>query len=42
MTLISLTGLVLLFYLKLRRIPGLLVALAGTIVLLLIFRLWVP
>lgn len=30
-TLISLTGLVLLFYLKLRRVPGLVVALVGTV-----------
>lgn len=42
MTFISLTGLVLLFYLKLRRVPGLVVALAGTVVLIMIFRLWVP
>jgi uncharacterized protein len=42
MTLISLTGLVLLFYLKLRRVPGVVVALVGTLVLVLIFRFWVP
>ena len=42
MTLISLTGLVLLFYLKLRRVPGVVVALVGTVVLIVIFRLWVP
>jgi uncharacterized protein len=42
MTLISLTGLVLLFYLKLRRVPGLIVALAGTIVAVLLYRLGVP
>lgn len=42
MTIISLTGLVLLFYLKLRRIPGLVVALVGTIILVVVFRLWVP
>jgi hypothetical protein len=41
MTLISLTGLVLLFYLKLRRIPGLIVALAGTILALALYRLGV-
>ena len=41
MTLISLTGLVLLFYLKLRRIPGLIVALAGTIIALALYRLGV-
>ncbi len=42
MTLISLTGLVLLFYLKLRRVPGLIVALVGTVVIVLVFRFWVP
>jgi uncharacterized protein len=42
MTFISLTGLVLLFYLKLRRVPGVLLALVGTVVLIVIFRLWVP
>jgi hypothetical protein len=42
MTLISLTGLVLLFYLKLRRVPGVVVALSGTIVLIVIFWFWVP
>jgi hypothetical protein len=42
MTLISLTGLVLLFYLKLRRVPGLVVALAGTILAVLLYRLGVP
>ena len=42
MTLISLTGLVLLFYLKLRRVPGVVVALSGTIVLIVIFRFCVP
>jgi hypothetical protein len=42
MTFISLTGLVLLFYLKLRRVPGVAVALAGTVILIVIFRLWVP
>lgn len=34
MTLVSITGLVLLFYLKRRRIPGLLTALIGTLVIL--------
>jgi uncharacterized protein len=42
MTFISLTGLVLLFYLKLRRVTGLVVALAGTVVLVIVFRVWVP
>jgi uncharacterized protein len=42
MTAISLTGLALLFYLKLRRVPGLVVALIGTIVILVVFRFWVP
>jgi hypothetical protein len=42
MTLISLTGLVLLFYLKLRRVPGVVVALLGTVVLVVVFRFWVP
>jgi hypothetical protein len=42
MSLISLTGLVLLFYLKLRRVPGLIVALAGTILAILLYRLGVP
>jgi hypothetical protein len=32
----------LLFYLKLRRVPGVVVALSGTIVLIVIFRFWVP
>ena len=42
MTLISLTGMILLFYLKLRRVPGVVVALVGTVVLFVVFRLWVP
>jgi uncharacterized protein len=42
MTLIALTGLVLLFYLKLRRVLGVVVAIAGTAVLIVIFRFWVP
>jgi hypothetical protein len=41
MTLISLTGLVLLFYLKLRRIPGLIVAIGGTILAIVLYRLGV-
>ena len=42
MTLIALTGLVLLFYLKLRRVTGVVVALGGTVVLIMIFRFCVP
>jgi hypothetical protein len=42
MTIISLSGLVLLFYLKLRRVSGVIVALAGTAILIIVFRLWVP
>lgn len=41
-TVISLTGLVLLFYLKLRRIPGLVVVLIGTIVVAAIYFVGVP
>ena len=42
MTLISLTGLVLLFYLKLRRIPGVIVALIGTVIAFVLYRIGVP
>ncbi len=42
MTTISLTGLVLLFYLKLRRVPGLVVTLIGAVVVAAVFLLWVP
>jgi hypothetical protein len=42
MTLISLTGLVLLFYLKRRRIPGLAVSAIGAIVILAVVYLFVP
>ena len=42
LTFISLSGLVLLFYLKLRRIPGLVVAVIGTIIVLVLFLLGVP
>jgi uncharacterized protein len=42
MTVVSLTGLVLLFYLKLRRIPGLVVVLIGTIIVVSIYRMCVP
>jgi hypothetical protein len=39
---IALSGLGLLFYLKRRRIPGLIVAVLGTIVIALVAWLWVP
>jgi hypothetical protein len=42
MTLISLTGLVLLFYLKLRRVPGLVVTVIGTVAVAAVYLLWVP
>ena len=42
MTIVSLSGLVLLFYLKLRRKPGLVVGLLGAIVILAIGFYWVP
>jgi len=42
MTAVSLTGLVLLFYLKLKRFSGVIVALAGTIIVILLFRYGVP
>ncbi len=42
MTLISLTGLILLFYLKLRRMPGLVVTLVGAVLIVAIFFLYVP
>lgn len=42
LTVISLTGLVLLLYLKLRRAPGLAVALGGTVVVVLVVLLLVP
>jgi hypothetical protein len=42
LTLISLTGLVLLFYLKLRRVAGLVVVLVGTVVVVVLFLLGVP
>jgi hypothetical protein len=41
MTFISITGLVLLFYLKLRRVPGVIVALIGTALAILLYRLGV-
>jgi hypothetical protein len=42
MTLISVTGLILLFYLKLRRISGLIVAIGGSILALVLYRFGVP
>ncbi len=42
LTIISLTGLVLIFFLKLRRRPGLVVALVGTVVLVVVGWFWVP
>jgi uncharacterized protein len=42
MTLIALTGLVLLFYLKLKRVTGVVMALVATVVLVAVYRLWVP
>jgi hypothetical protein len=41
-TLISVTGLILLFYLKMRRVPGAVVAVIGTIVVVAVFLLGVP
>jgi hypothetical protein len=42
MTLIALTGLILLFYLKLRRVPGVVIAVVGTIAVIAVFLLGVP
>ena len=42
LTVISLTGLVLIFFLKLRRRPGLIVSLVGAAVIVAICLLWVP
>jgi hypothetical protein len=42
MTVVSLTGLVLLFYLKLRRKPGLVVALVGSVVVVAAYLAFVP
>jgi hypothetical protein len=41
-TLISLTGLALLFYLKLRRKPGLVVTLIGALAVVMAYLVWVP
>jgi hypothetical protein len=42
MMVISLTGLLLLFYLKLRRLPGMIVVLLGTIAVAAVYALGVP
>jgi hypothetical protein len=42
MTLIAVTGLVLIFYLKLRRVTGVVVAVIGAIIVVGLYRLWVP
>ncbi|MEO6808208.1 MAG: PepSY-associated TM helix domain-containing protein [Isosphaeraceae bacterium] len=42
LTLISLTGLILLFYLKLRRVPGMVVVLLGSIILTAVYWFRVP
>ena len=39
---ISLTGLILLFYLKQRRGPGLILAVIGTAIVVVVYRFWVP
>lgn len=42
MILVSLTGLLMLFFLKKKRMAGILVAIAGTILTLIIYWIWVP
>ncbi len=42
MTVISLTGLILLFYLKLKRVSGVVIAVVGAVVVIALYRLWVP
>lgn len=42
MILVSLTGLLMLFFLKKKRMAGILVAIAGAILTLIIYRIWVP
>lgn len=42
MILVSLTGLIMLFFLKKKRAAGFLVAIAGAILTLIIYRIWVP
>jgi uncharacterized protein len=42
MILVSLTGLLMLFFLKKKRMAGFLVAIAGAILTLIIYKVWVP
>jgi hypothetical protein len=42
MALVSLTGLILLFYIKRRRVSGVVIALVGTVVVAAVYWLWVP
>jgi uncharacterized protein len=42
LTVISLSGLILLFYLKLRRVPGVIVVVVGTLIVTVIYYLGVP
>jgi hypothetical protein len=42
MVLVSVTGIVLIFYLKRRRFSGIVTAVVGTILVALVFVLWVP
>ncbi len=42
MVVISLTGLILLFYIKRRRIPGSIIGLVGTAALVAMYWFWVP
>jgi hypothetical protein len=42
MILVSLTGLLMLFFLKKKRTAGILVAIAGAILTLILYKIWVP
>jgi len=42
MTLVSLTGLILIFFLQRRRMPGLIAVGIGTILCLAVYFVWVP
>ena len=42
MTIVSLSGLVMLFFLKKKRVAGLLLILVGTVICLLVYMIWVP
>jgi hypothetical protein len=42
MILVSITGLLMLFFLKKKRMAGILVAIAGAILTLIIYKIWVP